>query len=98
MVRAFDPVLGLNVAGEGWSGGALDAQVLRDRMSKALDVIMAKGDWRRGLSPKSQTFVAEMVRASATAIVGSFLPTLGQVRYVESVATGGDGRYASGRH
>lgn len=88
MVRRFDPILGMNVAGEGWQGGALDAKTMRDRMSKAIDLIMERADWRRGLSPDAQEFVEDMVHRTATAIDGTFLPTLKQVRFAESIAQG----------
>ena len=88
MVRRFDPVLGMNVAGEGWQGGALDAAALCNRMSKAIDAIMGRPNWRQGLASKEQAFLDDIVRRTAAAGDGAFTPTLAQVRYAESVAIG----------
>jgi len=88
MVRTFDPVLGLNVAGEGWQGGTLDAATLRARMSKALDTLMERPNWRHGLATKEQVFIDDIVRRQLADGDDSFTPTLAQVRYAESVAIG----------
>lgn len=97
-MRKFDPVLGMNVAGEGWDGGALDAAVMRGRMEKALDGILAEPRWSNRVNDKARAFVDDVVKRTATAIDGTWLPTLGQVRYAESLYLSLKTGHSTNRH